>query len=99
MCKDLLVSFGGHEGAAGFSIDEKSIPGFIEAFEQACEHGFQGVSMEQSVYLDGMLRIDEATGDFLNSCLRLEPFGRGNPVPVFGFRIARLLGQGFWAKA
>ena len=99
MCKDLLVSFGGHEGAAGFSIDEKSIPGFIEAFEQACEHGFQGVSMEQSVYLDGMLRIDEATGDFLNSCLHLEPFGRGNPVPVFGISDCKITGARLLGKS
>ncbi len=98
LCKDLLVSFGGHEGAAGFSIDGENISKFVESFERACESGFCGVSMEQSMELDGMLPVEKIVGDFLHSCLRLEPFGRGNPVPLFGVEDckiegARLLGK------
>lgn len=97
-CKDLLVSFGGHEGAAGFSIEGVNISKFVESFERACESGFCGVSMEQSMELDGMLPVEKLMGDFLHSCLRLEPFGRGNPVPLFGVEDckiegARLLGK------
>ncbi|MBP8621057.1 MAG: DHH family phosphoesterase [Firmicutes bacterium] len=98
LCKDLLVSFGGHEGAAGFSIEGENISEFVESFERACESGFCGVSMEHSMELDCLLSAEKVVGDFLHSCLSLEPFGRGNPVPLFGVEDckiegARLLGK------
>ena len=37
MCEEFLVSYGGHEGAAGFTIEEGNIPSFAHAFEAACE--------------------------------------------------------------
>ena len=48
--------------------------------------------------LDCLLSAEKVVGDFLHSCLSLEPFGRGNPVPLFGVEDckiegARLLGK------
>ncbi len=83
-CEDLLVGFGGHELAAGFTILEENIPAFrarMNAVVNAATGGDQMVAM---------LNIDAAldTPDLLSleevSALDvLEPYGAGNHRPVF----------------
>ena len=92
MCEEFLVSYGGHEGAAGFTIEEGNIPSFAHAFEAACEETFLGVSMEQIIELDGIIGPQQLKGDFLDYCLRLEPFGKGNPVPTFAIEGSKIIG-------
>ena len=83
-CKDLLLGFGGHELAAGFTIREENIPAFAAAMNDyvcACTGGEEMVSaLDIDGELDdvGLLTLEGVEGLEL-----LEPYGAGNPKPVF----------------
>ena len=82
-CSDLLVGFGGHELAAGFTIKEENIPAFRKRINQyAAEHFPQMPT--QTVTLDCKLNPAALSVSMAQSLTQLEPFGNGNPQPVFG---------------
>ena len=76
-----LLGYGGHAGAAGFSIEEEKIPEFRRAINEYV--AAQDVPQPQ-LLLDGGLAGD-AMAEVYRSLLLLEPFGHGNPSPVFFF--------------
>ncbi|MEN9992364.1 MAG: single-stranded-DNA-specific exonuclease RecJ [Verrucomicrobiota bacterium] len=82
-CRSLLVAGGGHEMAAGISIEESRLDAFRQKF---AEHVLQNTTTEQrmpKIYLDAELSFDWLSLDFLKSYELLQPFGSGNPQPVF----------------
>lgn len=83
-CEDLLEGFGGHELAAGFTILEENIPAFRAkmahlAAQYTAEHQIASTLRVDADLADAELLTLENVDD-LN---RLEPFGTGNPQPVF----------------
>lgn len=82
-CRPLLIAGGGHEMAAGISIDESQLDAFRQQF---AEHVLRNTTPEQrlpKIYLDAELNFDWLSLDFLKSYELLQPFGSGNPQPVF----------------
>ena len=82
-CRSLLLAGGGHEMAAGISIDETRLDEFRKQFAQ---HVLDHTSADQrlpKIYLDAELNFDWLSLDFLKSYELLQPFGSGNPQPVF----------------
>ena len=83
-CAPLLEGFGGHALAAGFTIREENIPAFAAAMNDyvcACTGGEEMVSaLDIDGELDdvGLLTLEGVEGLEL-----LEPYGAGNPKPVF----------------
>lgn len=80
---DLLVQYGGHAQAAGLAVDEQSIESFSSRFAKTCERIGTDAS-ERHIKLDAFVEandIDEALVAELRMC---EPYGVGNPEPVFG---------------
>ncbi|WP_457638391.1 single-stranded-DNA-specific exonuclease RecJ [Oceanithermus sp.] len=76
---DHLRGYGGHEGAAGFSIDEGAIDSF--------RHSIHRYVAEQkvpppAVVLDAELDSEDLPSYYLAQRL-LEPFGQGNPEPIY----------------
>ena len=90
-CSDLLVSFGGHELAAGFTIVEENIPAFRKKMNQYvrthCGEGAPVSSLEIDVELK---RPSLVTLTEIEELSRLEPYGAGNSRPVFCLRGAIL---------
>lgn len=95
-CSDLLVDVGGHKGAAGFTIET----GRIEEFKKR----LAGI-LAESVVRDDVLEIDaevsskKLSKNLVKRILEFEPFGFGNPQPVFAthrMRVSdiRTVGQG-----
>lgn len=81
--RDILYAGGGHEMAAGISIAEDRMPEFRKKF---AEHVLASTTPEQRsprIYLDAELSFDWLSLDFLKSYELLQPFGSGNPQPVF----------------
>jgi len=76
-----LKGYGGHTGAAGFSIDPERVPAFEAAVHAYVRHHPVPVP---AVRLDGPLAAD-VMDEVYQSLLLLEPFGEGNPEPVFYF--------------
>ncbi len=80
-CKDLLTKFGGHTQAAGISIKTEDIASFREAINSYA----QKFDMKAPVLkLDCRLNPSALNLDLSESLKQLEPFGFGNPVPLFG---------------
>jgi len=92
-CSDLLVGFGGHELAAGFTIEEERIPAFRKKMNQYVRaHTGSGVpvpslDVDAEITRPALLTLDEVL-----ELSRLEPYGAGNNRPVFCLRGALLEG-------
>lgn len=84
-CGDLLVRFGGHQGAAGLTIKTDALPELRQRISKAAE-GKDGIIPSLSVDLE--LSPSELNGELLESLAELEPFGKGNEQPVFFLRDA-----------
>lgn len=83
-CAPLLEGFGGHELAAGFTILEENIPAFAAAMNDYVRQCTGGAEMVSALDVDcavedvGILTLEGVEGLDL-----LEPYGAGNPKPVF----------------
>lgn len=82
-----LVRFGGHAAAGGFTVKPGSFEAFRAAFTTACakqrkEHALDADARD----FDGWVEPGDLTPGLYADLRRLEPFGEGNPEPVFGLR-------------
>lgn len=83
-CADSLLSFGGHKMAAGIRLEPSALDQFRKCFSEAIERQKDGDSFEDILCLDGLLDFTQASdNDFLEELKLMEPFGPGNPEPVF----------------
>lgn len=82
-CSDLLIKFGGHPMAAGITLKPENIEAFRKRINRyAAEHFPQMPT--QTVTLDCKLNPAALSVSMAQSLTQLEPFGNGNPQPVFG---------------
>jgi len=89
-CRDLLIRFGGHKAAAGVSIDASRVDEFAQRFNDVARSKLTPEDLQPELRIDAEISIDQVT-DELESLLRhFEPFGVGNPTPVFMSRGVRL---------
>ncbi len=82
-CAPLLRRFGGHRVAAGFELDEVNIPALREALLAIGDRTLTADDLLPSLMVDAWLDITEVTTGFARQVKTLEPFGMGNPTPVF----------------
>jgi single-stranded-DNA-specific exonuclease len=82
-CGAALEKFGGHEMAAGLTLREEDFDRFADAFRCAAREMLSGEALQRSLRLDHELPFTEIDVDFLRWHELLQPFGSGNPQPVF----------------
>ena len=83
-CAHLLEGFGGHELAAGFTILEKNVPAFKARMDELVAQYTGGEAMESVLDVDAFLEdADSLSLENVEALDELEPFGPGNPKPVF----------------
>lgn len=80
---NLLEKFGGHEMAAGLTIREQNFPAFATAFQENCRALLSAEHLEPCLFLDDELALRDLTWDLLRWHELLQPFGQGNPQPLF----------------
>ena len=90
-CSDLLLGFGGHKYAAGFTIEEDQIPEFRERLGSLVLAGDGQRGFTRTQLVDGAVGLDELTLDLLQEIEKLAPFGQGNPEPRLGARGLQVL--------
>jgi single-stranded-DNA-specific exonuclease len=91
-CSDLLVRFGGHRAAAGVTISPERVGAFAERFNTVASARLAADDLVPELRVDLEIPLAAAT-DELEALLRhLEPFGPGNPSPVFVARQVHLAG-------
>jgi len=82
--------FGGHRAAAGLTMDAARIPAFAEQFDAVARERLSEADLVPELRIDLDIPIADI-GDDLDRLIRhFEPFGIGNPAPVFRASGARL---------
>ena len=89
--RDLFGRFGGHAQAAGFTMPAARVAELEERFERHARSHLTPADLEPELNLDADLEIAELDGALYGQLKLLEPFGAGNPTPVFRGRNLRLL--------
>ena len=82
-CHDLLTNFGGHKYAAGLSMHIDDLPKFRERFEAYVAAHIQPNQLQPTLDIEAELQLGDITKSFYNVLRHLEPFGPGNPRPLF----------------
>lgn len=88
-CKELFLKFGGHKLAAGLSILPKNIELLRRTLNENCN--LTDEDMEEKILIDVPMPLSYVTLGFLDELKLLEPFGMGNPKPVFAQKNIRFL--------
>ena len=81
--KELFVKYGGHAGAAGFSIPIENIEIFTERMDKYIEENLEKSYFLKPIKIDKEVQLQKISYDFLDEMSKLKPFGFGNPIPVF----------------
>jgi single-stranded-DNA-specific exonuclease len=90
-CSDLFSRFGGHAHAVGFSLPSANLAGLRSRLDTYARARLTLADFEPSMKIDAEIPLDQVTPGLFQSVCRLEPFGMGNPEPVFAAREVRLM--------
>ena len=82
-CAEALNKFGGHEMAAGLALPEENYDRFAGAFRRAARELLSDEALQPCLRLDHELAFTDIDLEFLRWHEMLQPFGNGNPQPVF----------------
>ncbi len=86
----LLMAGGGHAMAAGLTMRADSIPEFRAFLCQALAVEEAEAALADAVEIDALVTVGGATRGLLEDFQRMQPFGPGNPEPMFVVAEARV---------
>ncbi|HEX5965308.1 MAG TPA: single-stranded-DNA-specific exonuclease RecJ, partial [Pyrinomonadaceae bacterium] len=92
-CSDLFEKFGGHSHAAGITIRPERIAEFRRRLNEHAASCLTPEDLEHSVTIDMELPAESVTFAMAKELQALEPFGAGNPCPVFATKNLRCLSE------
>ena len=92
-CSELLIGYGGHPMAAGFSILKKNIDQFIEQFSDYTKVHIKKENLIPKIFIDSKMNLSDITIRFLKFLDSLEPFGPKNPRPIFRSNNLQVVGN------
>jgi single-stranded-DNA-specific exonuclease len=87
----LFISLGGHSGAAGFSLATSNIPQLKRDLTKIIDQKLSGKILKPEKFIDAEMKLNAVTTTNCRLISRLEPFGLGNPEPVFLFKQVKVL--------
>ena len=85
-CKDLFIRFGGHEQAAGLTMEEKFIPELRRRLNLAIRENCDPTCYIPAREYDLSIPLVQVTNELIDRLETLQPTGYGNPSPVFLLR-------------
>ena len=80
-CSNILIQFGGHSAAAGVTIYEDKIKEFENKFESIISN--YDFETGEPLEIDSLVKFSEINIDLISDIEKMEPFGKGNPYPIF----------------
>jgi len=92
-CRDLLDKFGGHSHAAGLSIQRDRVPEFRRRLNEHAASCLTEDDLTPALGIDAEVSAQDLTFQFSQDLRLLEPFGAGNPRPVFVTKGLRVLAE------
>ena len=82
-CSEHLFKYGGHELAAGLSVERGKLADFRAAINAFASRVLGDTELCRTVDIDGRIYPEEIGAKLVNELHLLEPFGTGNPQPIF----------------
>ncbi len=89
-CASLLVSYGGHQHAAGITIREEDIEGFSQILDDAVRNELEDSDFIRKTDIDAECGLEEINYDLISQIEMLSPFGNMNPEPVLCAKDVRI---------
>jgi single-stranded-DNA-specific exonuclease len=90
---ELFLRFGGHAGAVGFAMRAENVDELRRRLNEYAKARLGGEPLRPALEFDGELKMEQVTPRFWEQLRSLQPFGMGNPEPVFVARGVTLMGQ------
>jgi single-stranded-DNA-specific exonuclease len=90
-CAGLFTRYGGHAHAVGFALPTSRVPQLRAHLEDYARARLTLADFEPVLNIDAELPLDQVSPELFQVLRRLEPFGMGNPEPVFAARAVRLI--------
>ena len=87
-CEDTLEKYGGHELAAGLTVKRGNVEAFKKKINEYAAQNLTEEMFKVKMDVDCEMDMRDITLSLAEEILRLEPFGVGNPTPVFVMRDA-----------
>ncbi|MBU5336459.1 single-stranded-DNA-specific exonuclease RecJ [Intestinibacter bartlettii] len=94
-CKDLMTKFGGHEQAAGLSMNSENVEELRRRVNEIADYNLTQEDMIENVKVEYELQEGQVSLDLVDDLHMLEPFGMNNPTPRFIMRDLVLANIGF----
>jgi single-stranded-DNA-specific exonuclease len=82
-CHDLFTRFGGHSHAVGFALPSAQLPELKLRLNKYAEECLSAEDLIPEIEIDAEIPLRAVSPDLRNQICRIEPFGQGNPEPVF----------------
>jgi single-stranded-DNA-specific exonuclease len=92
-CRDLLDKFGGHSHAAGLAIRRECLPEFRRRLNEHAASCLTEDDLTPAIAIDTEVAATDLGFELSKELGMLEPFGAGNPRPVFATRGLRVMGE------
>jgi len=86
---DIIIGGGGHNMAAGFTLEKNKLKNFKDFI--LADFLNTGISNKHSFLYDAEVSSLAFNVDFYNDIKNLEPFGTGNPLPIFLFKDLKVI--------
>jgi single-stranded-DNA-specific exonuclease len=80
--RDLFVRFGGHEHAAGVTMEPSRVPEFRERFNRYAASVLTTEDFQPQTEVDAIIDLRDISERNIDQVFALAPFGHGNPPPV-----------------
>ncbi|MBI3015221.1 MAG: single-stranded-DNA-specific exonuclease RecJ [Candidatus Tectomicrobia bacterium] len=86
LCAAELKQFGGHTGAAGFTVQAGNLERFKSRFQEVAASLTSGIEIPAPLEVDGEATLSDLHTQAISDLENLSPFGAGHPAPVFLWR-------------
>jgi single-stranded-DNA-specific exonuclease len=94
-CREHLLGYGGHYAAAGMTLELSQVDAFREKFEAIVSNTISPELLIPEIRVDAEIMLSDITPSFYRILCQMEPFGPGNPKPLF---VCRKVADTGWSK-
>lgn len=82
-CSDLLLRFGGHPQACGFSLDKKNLDEFVTKIKSIAARELKNAKFQSYLDIEIVLDLSNISWDLVDVLEKFKPFGQNNQEPLF----------------
>jgi single-stranded-DNA-specific exonuclease len=90
-CADIFTRYGGHAHAVGFGLPTSRLAELRTHLDEYAHARLTVADFEPILNLDAALPLEQVTPELFQALCHLEPFGMGNPEPVFSACAVRVM--------